>query len=275
MRKQLIFVDIDGTLTLPGEFTPPESALEAIRRARAAGHGVFLCTGRNRSMLSPLLRYGFDGYVGCAGGLVALGNELIFDCPMTSEQLRTAMSLLSGEGVFLTLEGRDAMYGDEGIADFFASSRCGYNSELARWRRTLESNYNIRPMSEYDGEPVYKLVFLCETEAQLAPARAALSGAFHFVVQEAFTTSCLNGELINLAFDKGRGMLRIAQKLGVGAEDTIGIGDSLNDLELLETAGTSVCMANGSEALKERADLVCPAVEEDGLAWAFSRLGLC
>ena len=33
-------------------------------------------------------------------------------------------------------------------------------------------------------------------------------------------------------------------------------------------------MANGSPALKELSDLVCPAVEEDGLAIAFAELGL-
>ena len=53
MNKKLIFLDIDGTLTLPGSNEPPRSALEAIRAARAAGPKVFLCSGRNLDMLSP------------------------------------------------------------------------------------------------------------------------------------------------------------------------------------------------------------------------------
>jgi len=33
-------------------------------------------------------------------------------------------------------------------------------------------------------------------------------------------------------------------------------------------------MANGSPALQEKSDMVCPAVEEDGLYKAFEQLGL-
>ena len=47
MKQKLIFLDIDGTLLPPGEMTVPASAVEAIRQARANGHKVFLCTGRN------------------------------------------------------------------------------------------------------------------------------------------------------------------------------------------------------------------------------------
>ena len=56
--------------------------------------------------------------------------------------------------------------------------------------------------------------------------------------------------------------------------DTVGVGDSMNDLEMIETVGIGVCMANGSPNLKKRSDLVCPSVDEDGLAWAFRELGL-
>ena len=86
MNQKLIFLDIDGTLCVPGSNVPPTSALEAIRKAREAGHLVFLCTGRNLGMLSPLLGYGFDGVVGSSGGYVTCGDTVIYDCPMTPEQ---------------------------------------------------------------------------------------------------------------------------------------------------------------------------------------------
>ena len=40
--EKLIFLDIDGTLTPAGTNVPPDSALEAIRRAQKNGHKVFL-----------------------------------------------------------------------------------------------------------------------------------------------------------------------------------------------------------------------------------------
>ena len=273
MNKKLIFLDIDGTLTPAGSNVPPESALKAIRAAQAAGHKVFLCTGRNPDMLAPVLAYGFEGAVSTGGGYVFAGDEVLFNCPLSEAQRDTAMALLRQEGVFRTIEAVDVTFGDEDLGDFLAQAGEG-NSELVRWRKALAEQLNIRPMSEYDGRPIYKVVFMCQRAEQLAPAREALEKEFNFVVQDVAAHNCLNGELINRKFDKGRGVKIIAEHFGVSIEDTIGFGDSMNDLEMIETVGTSVCMDNGSPKLKALSDLVCPAVEADGLAWAFEKLGL-
>ena len=275
MNKKLIFLDIDGTLTMPGSNVPPESALKAIEAAREAGHKVFLCTGRNYDMLSPLLRYNcFDGAVASSGGYVFYGDEVLYDCPMTEEQKDTALRLFKENGVFRTVEAVDGSFCDEGLSDFLNESSGG-NSELVRWRKALESDLGIRPMAEYDGRPIYKVVFMCKDVSQLAPAIEALEKDFFFLVQDMAAANCLNGELVNRKFDKGLGVRRVCEALGYDIADTVGFGDSMNDLEMIETVGTSVCMANGSPKLQKMSDIVCPAVEEDGLAKAFKDLGLC
>ena len=274
MSGKLIFLDIDGTLTSPGSNVPPESALRAIRAAREEGHRVFLCTGRNYDMLSPLLKYGcFDGAVASSGGYVFCGDEVLFDCPMSEEQKDTAMRLFKENGVFRTVEARDASYCDEGLSDFL-SETSGGNSELLRWRRALEADLGIRPMAEYDGRPIYKIVFMFRDLKQIAPAIEALEKDFFFLVQDMAAANCLNGELVNRRFDKGLGVRRVCEALGCAVGDSVGFGDSMNDLEMIETVGVSVCMANGSPQLKKKSDMVCPAVEEDGLAKAFVQLGL-
>ncbi len=73
MERKLIFLDIDGTLTEPGKNVPPQSALEAIRRAQKKGHLVFLCTGRNYDMMKPLLAYDFDGFIASSGAYIRCG----------------------------------------------------------------------------------------------------------------------------------------------------------------------------------------------------------
>lgn len=275
MNKKLIFLDIDGTLTVPGSNVPPDSALEVIRLARAAGHKVFLCSGRNYDMLSPLLKYDcFDGAVASSGGYVFYGDEVLYDCPMTEEQKDTAMRLFKENGVFRTVEAKDGSFCDEGLSDFLNESSGG-NSELVRWRKALESDLGIRPMAEYDGRPIYKVVFMCKEASQLAPAIEALEKDFFFLVQDMASANCLNGELVNRKFDKGLGIRRVCEALGYDIADTVGFGDSMNDLEMIETVGTSVCMANGSPNLKKKSQIVCPAVEEDGMAKAFRDLGLC
>jgi Cof subfamily protein (haloacid dehalogenase superfamily) len=275
VNKKLIFLDIDGTLTVPGSNVPPDSALEVIRLARAAGHKVFLCSGRNYDMLSPLLKYDcFDGAVASSGGYVFYGDEVLYDCPMTEEQKDTAMRLFKENGVFRTVEAKDGSFCDEGLSDFLNESSGG-NSELVRWRKALESDLGIRPMAEYDGRPIYKVVFMCKEASQLAPAIEALEKDFFFLVQDMAAANCLNGELVNRKFDKGLGIRRVCEALGYDIADTVGFGDSMNDLEMIETVGTSVCMANGSPNLKKKSQIVCPAVEEDGMAKAFRDLGLC
>ena len=273
MKQKLIFLDIDGTLTPAGSNTPPESAMQAIKAAQRNGHKVFLCTGRNPAMLAPVLALGVEGAVAAAGGYDFMGDKVLFDCPMTPEQLETGMRLLKENGVFRTIEAKDATWGDEDLGDFLANAGEG-NSELVRWRKALAEELNILPMHEYDGRPVYKIVFMCTEASQLVPARDALEKDYKFVVQDVAAHHCLNGELINRNFDKGKGVRIVADACGIPIEDTIGFGDSMNDLEMIETVGTSVCMDNGSPKLKEVSDIVCPAVDEDGLAIAFRQLGL-
>ena len=167
----------------------------------------------------------------------------------------------------------DDSYSDDNLSEFLAGVEGG-NSELVRWREALNRDLGILPVSRYDGAPLYKIVFMCRDRAGIAPAAAALGEDFNFVIQGE-VCGCLNGEMINRKFDKGLGVRIVAEAFGVPLEDTIGFGDSMNDLEMIETVGTSVCMANSSPTLKERSDIVCPSVEEDGLAAAFRQLGLC
>ncbi len=270
--RKLIFLDIDGTLTEPGRNVPPDSAIDAIKRAQARGHKVFLCTGRNYAMLKPLLVYGFDGMVAGAGGYVTCGSEVIFDCPMPDSVTRDLLDVLHRNGVFCTLEAKDATYGDEDIGEFLAGQAEG-NSEIERWRKALSEELNILSMKEYDGRPAYKIVVMCFSEKQLEEPRRLYEESFRFCLQDFSIAGCLNGELISRKYDKGRGILRVCNHLGAEVADTYGFGDSMNDLEMARTVGTSVCMANGSESLKKECDVICPSVSEDGLKKAFE--GLC
>jgi hydroxymethylpyrimidine pyrophosphatase-like HAD family hydrolase len=73
-------------------------------------------------------------------------------------------------------------------------------------------------------------------------------------------------ELASPTISKGSGLAFVAEHLGFEAEHTVGIGDGENDLELLEWAGFGIAVENADDGLKERADWVCPSVDEDGVA---------
>ena len=270
MNRKVIFLDIDGTLTEPGKNEPPQSAVEAVCQAREAGHSVFLCTGRNYAMLYPLLKYGFDGVVASAGGYIKCGEEVIYDCPMTEEQRKSAMNILKENGVFRTVECLNGSYADQEFKRFLeqCASENG-NSELLRWREQIEKRLNILPMEEYNGQPVYKITIMSPSMEQIEASKEKLCNDFEFCIQEGGLGSFINGEIINRKFDKGRAVEKVCAHLNIPLFDSIAIGDSMNDREMIETAGLGICMENGSETVKKLADDICPSVLCDGIREAF------
>lgn len=271
MSKKIIFLDIDGTLTEPGSNEPPASALEAIKSARKAGNLVFLCSGRNYGMLSPLLKYGFDGAVASAGGYIVCGDQVIYDCPMTEEQKIKVMKTLKENGVFRTAECVDGAYADECLEDFLKES-FGKNgsSELLRWREMIKKSFHIRPMKEYAGQPVYKFVVMSPSMDNLNQSKTILEKEFQFCIQDD-SRGFVNCEIINRKFNKGMGVKRVCEYYQIPISDSVGFGDSMNDKEMLETVGLSICMENGNEAVKKIADEICPPVTEDGFWKSFQK----
>ena len=142
-------------------------------------------------------------------------------------------------------------------------------------REVLSGLYDIRPIDEYDGRPVYKLSFMGPNAAALEGPRKALAPWFRFVVQDVFgDTTTVNGDVMYTAVNKGQAVRAVCQALGAPLSDTIGVGDSMNDLELIQTAALGVAMGGGSPELARQADRTCPSVEEDGVAQLLEELGL-
>lgn len=85
------------------------------------------------------------------------------------------------------------------------------------------------------------------------------------------TTVC--GGYNNLEFtradaNKGVGLRKLAEILGVNPDATMAIGDTENDLAIIEAAGIGVAMGNATDAVKARADYVTTTNTKDGVAAA-------
>ena len=65
---------------------------------------------------------------------------------------------------------------------------------------------------------------------------------------------------------KATALARLADELGVPADDAVAFGDMPNDLPMLAWAGTSYAMANGHPDVQAAADHVAPANDDDGVA---------
>ena len=80
--------------------------------------------------------------------------------------------------------------------------------------------------------------------------------------------------IIDADVSKGSALKFIADKLGLNVKDFVAIGDSENDIEMLEVAGFGVAVANADLKLKEVADLVTSKPNGDGVVEALEFLGL-
>ena len=65
---------------------------------------------------------------------------------------------------------------------------------------------------------------------------------------------------------KAAGLDFLAEHLGFPRDRTIAFGDGENDVELLHWAGYAVAVANAHDRVLAAADLVCPSVDEEGVA---------
>ena len=78
-------------------------------------------------------------------------------------------------------------------------------------------------------------------------------------------------EMAHPDVNKGNALAILARSLGVRREDVLAIGDSGNDIEMLEWAGHGVAMGNSEDFIKDVADEVALCNDQDGAAQIIER----
>ncbi|ATG55472.1 haloacid dehalogenase [Brachybacterium ginsengisoli] len=272
--SRCVFIDYDGTLALQG-VVPPAHA-EAVRRARARGHVILLCTGRCASIIAPEVMALFDGVVASAGGWIRLGEELLEDQRFPDQLGRRAVEVLQSHDVPFVLETPDALVctarsADELRSRVDPSSPAPAEGSLGRGIQDLVEAISV-PEDPAEcsfakisvwGSPV-RVEDLAE---EIGPEVGALPNSIQDEVS--------SGELHLRAIDKADGVRRVAEHLGIDLSATVGIGDGMNDLGMLRAAGTAIAIEGAPEAVLEAAEgVTVPGPLEHGIVVAFERLGM-
>lgn len=274
--KKLLFFDIDGTLAYPRQ-EPPVSTVAAIPQARQKGHMAFLSTGRTiDSIPESVSRIGFDGGIFSAGGQVAIGDHVLFHFHMADDLLQQLLVRLRTMPVFYALETADGRFHSENADEILRlADLSGISEGTMKLTHEILFDPGMRPMTEYAGQPVFKIAFHCPKGAARARLSTELAGLAKLVDYDNLLELPISvGEISDPAVNKGNAIRALCRHLGMTTADCIAFGDSMNDSEMLQTAGIGVAMGNAPDAVKALADLVCDRCECDGIAKILKQLNL-
>ena len=228
---KLVFFDIDGTLALGKEV--PKSAQEALKQLRANGNLVFICTGRNPVYAQTNFGQYADGFICCNGRLAVRNDEILFEAPLTQEEIKELMRRMDEVGggyCFLGLE--EGYYGGnpDGFEVMAAVQDKGFVKQGVK-----------------DGITAYSLDIYTVSPDRTDDMRKALDGIALVNPHGPHPSA----DITVLGVDKGVAIVNIAEKLGVPIEDTYAFGDGVNDICMLKAAGHGVAMGNAVPGTKE------------------------
>lgn len=72
-------------------------------------------------------------------------------------------------------------------------------------------------------------------------------------------------DFMNLGVDKGSGIAHLCEQLGIDIEDAAGVGDTYNDIPMLERVGHSFIVANAEEHMQAHAKYMVPSNNNGGV----------
>lgn len=267
MERSILCFDIDGTLITddPSRHLP-DSAKEAVRRARQAGHLTFINTGRVMVNVDDFIRdVGFDGYICGCGTYISYQGEVLLHHKLTQEQCTQTAKLLRKCGVFGLYEAADANAYDSRMYDRYAVMPG--MQELIGYFASLGKQF----VTDIESEAFHfdKFSAWFDADADVAAFRQGIASEFTYI--DRGSDFC---EIVPKGYSKATGIQFLMDYFDVPWERTFAFGDSTNDLPMLEFVKHSVVMAGGDSRAKAVAEYVTGSVEQDGLYQAMAHYGL-
>lgn len=244
---KIAFFDIDGTLIDMERKEISEKMLETLDHLRQRGIILCLATGRAPMTLPHFQKFEFDAFLTFNGSYCFNSVKTIFSNPLLKEDVRQLVENAAkiGRPVSIATKDRLAANGaDQDLIDYYAIA-----------------NLKVEIADDFDNlarEEVFQVMMGCyasEYEHMMKDIRSAKITAWWDRAVD----------IIPADGGKGKGIEKILEYYHLDQSEAIAFGDGNNDIEMLQSVGTGVAMANGSNRLKAVADDVCGHVAEDGI----------
>lgn len=256
--KKIIFFDIDGTLISEKTNLIPKGTVQAIKRARENGHLAFINTGRTFFNVTENVRnIGFDGYVCGCGTYIHYKGKSILERSIPHETCVDIVKKLREYKMNGILEGLNAVY--------FDNTRPAAG-DLAKIKTQFSKQGFDVTRSWDEADIVFdKFVFWVDEDSDFEAFFSYFKNNFEFIDRS-------NGfwEVLPKGYSKATGIKFLQEYLNIPLESCFAIGDSTNDLAMLEYVPNSIAMGNSTPSILDRVSYVTKDIDDDGIEHALS-----
>ncbi len=271
-KPKAIFLDMDGTI-LNHYNKVSIHTKEIIDDIRNKGIYVFIATGRSYDEIKGVVPEGFevDGYITSNGMAGYIGEEIVFEHSLSRELVEVVINKARDFKIYYELfpygESRitlkqDKPYVLDEIRDPKPDS-VGINEWLSRKQAIKEE---IDWAEELVGNKFSKFYFFARTQEHIKQWINELEQLKKEIDFSMSTSSQHNVELMVANVNKATGIQQMLTKFNLSEKDIMAIGDSNNDIQMLQFVGFAVAMKNASDYIKELADEVTDfTCDEDGV----------
>lgn len=261
MAKSIIFFDIDGTLLSETTHLIPESTKLALKEARKNGHLLFINTGRASSNIDSYIKeFDFDGYVCGCGTYIEFKNNVLFSRTLDNEFTKELVKNIRECKLDGIIESRTATYYDNFI----------YGPEVKEIKKQhlLKEGQIIKSFDE-EKMDCDKFVVWHNEESDFDKFHNFYKDDFEFIHRD---TNFY--EIVPKGFSKASGIEFLIKELNIPYENTYAVGDSTNDLSMLQYVKNSIAMGNSNPILFDLVSYVTDDIEEDGIYNALKHYSL-
>jgi Cof subfamily protein (haloacid dehalogenase superfamily) len=255
MHNKIIFFDIDGTILSTKTNLILDSTREAIRKARANGHLVFVNSGRTYAEIDEVTKsIGFDGYVcGCGTYITYHGFDLLH-AELPADLCQRIVKDLRNFELEAVLEGTNTIYFD------YSTS---YKT-LIHQREIFINKYHFNVKSWEAADLSFDKFCVWHNNSEKAEHFTELyQNTFDFIGREGSFF-----ETVPKGYSKATGIEFLLSYLNIPHENTFALGDGANDLPMLKYVKHSIGMGNSDGGVPEIVSFLTKDVDQDGVAHA-------
>ena len=264
MKYKLIASDFDNTI-YDGQQVSPR-VIQAIAEYRRAGGKFVVATGRIfESIRKKVPGLGVDDEViACQGAAVydMRNSEVLERFPLPYEIAKKVVDYYEAKGDVCHA------YADR---EFFVAEENPFSKVYAEYCE-VTPHYLGYPLSKHLPTMPWVNKVISILPEDVIDGRLEEVAALLGSEAEVTKSAPMFLEVTSAKAGKGNSLIALAGRLGIPIEETVAVGDNLNDLSMVRAAGLGVAVANGVPALKDAADLVIPSVSEGGVAELIHRI---